>query len=90
MQSATLRHGTLLHCAVLYTLLYVVGCGYSLCGATERTALLLNCGTDSACFHIVGFDVMLDCTGAPTLLEINCNPSLSLESVYPIDGAQVL
>ncbi len=45
-------------------------------------------GTASASSH--SFDVMLDCTGAPTLLEINYNPSLSLESVYPIDGAQVL
>ena len=68
--------------------------GYRLCGATERTALLFVelsdglSGTASASSH--SFDVMLDCTGAPTLLEINCNPSLSLESVYPIDGAQVL
>ena len=57
-------------------------------GCPRRPHEAVHCVT-TACFHIVGFDVMLDQAGAPTLLEINCNPSLSLESVYPIDGTHV-
>ena len=30
------------------------------------------------CFHVLGFDVLLDASGNPHLLEINSNPSLNI------------
>ena len=38
------------------------------------------------CFHVLGFDVMLTADGAPHLLEVNCNPSMSVDSVYATEG----
>jgi tubulin polyglutamylase TTLL11 len=34
---------------------------------------------DAKCFHILGFDIMIDDQFKPWLLEINANPSLSIE-----------
>eukprot|EP00931_Biecheleriopsis_adriatica_P094636 TRINITY_DN68262_c0_g1_i1.p1 TRINITY_DN68262_c0_g1~~TRINITY_DN68262_c0_g1_i1.p1 ORF type:complete len:184 (+),score=40.08 TRINITY_DN68262_c0_g1_i1:50-553(+) len=42
----------------------------------------------SCCFHILGLDVLLDETGAPWLLEANCNPSLSIDEVRPLEGVK--
>lgn len=38
------------------------------------------------CFHLLGFDVMFDQQGTATLLEVNCNPSMALDSIHPLDG----
>jgi hypothetical protein len=38
---------------------------------------------NSQCFQVFGFDVMLDGTGRPWLLEVNLDPALGTES--PID-----
>lgn len=38
------------------------------------------------CFHLVGLDVMLDENGRAFLLELNCNPSLAIDAVYPLQG----
>lgn len=38
---------------------------------------------NSMCFHILGFDIMLDSKGKPYLLEVNHSPSFSTDS--PID-----
>ena len=38
---------------------------------------------NSQCFQVFGFDVMLDATGRPWLLEVNLDPALGTES--PID-----
>ena len=46
----------------------------------------------SQCFHVLGFDLMfceaIDGSGAQQahLLEVNCNPSLAIDSVFPIVG----
>ena len=33
--------------------------------------------------------MMLDKEGQPYLLEVNCNPSLDTDTVYPIEGPDV-
>ena len=38
------------------------------------------------CFHIFGFDVILDGGARPYLLEVNTNPSLGIDSVFPTEG----
>ena len=35
------------------------------------------------CFHILGFDIMLDAAAKPYLLEVNHSPSFSTDS--PLD-----
>eukprot|EP00933_Yihiella_yeosuensis_P064960 TRINITY_DN68537_c0_g1_i1.p1 TRINITY_DN68537_c0_g1~~TRINITY_DN68537_c0_g1_i1.p1 ORF type:complete len:432 (-),score=58.34 TRINITY_DN68537_c0_g1_i1:115-1410(-) len=37
-------------------------------------------------FHILGLDVLFDEAGNPWLLEVNCNPSLSVDEVRPLPG----
>ena len=37
-------------------------------------------------FHIVGVDVLLDAAGAPHVLEVNNNPSMGIDSVFPREG----
>ena len=36
------------------------------------------------CFQIMGFDVLLDKTGRAHLLEVNANPSMSIDSVHEL------
>ena len=38
------------------------------------------------CFHILGFDVLLDQHQRLTLLEVNNGPSLRVDSIYPTTG----
>ena len=38
------------------------------------------------CFHILGFDVLPTAEGDPYLLEVNCNPSFGVDSVWPQVG----
>lgn len=40
----------------------------------------------SQCFHLLGIDVMLTRSGRAHLLEVNCNPSLGIDAVYPTEG----
>lgn len=37
------------------------------------------------CFHMLGFDVILDRDFYPYLLEINNSPSLNIDEVFPLD-----
>jgi tubulin polyglutamylase TTLL11 len=42
------------------------------------------------CFHILGFDILLDSACKPWLLEINANPSLNIDhEVMGKDGRLV-
>ena len=43
-------------------------------------------GWRGKCFHLLGIDVMLDRRGKAHLLEVNCNPSLGVDSVYCTEG----
>jgi hypothetical protein len=43
---------------------------------------------DAECFHVLGFDVMLDTALNATLLEVNCNPSMALDEVHSADAAR--
>jgi tubulin polyglutamylase TTLL11 len=39
------------------------------------------------CFHVLGFDILLDEAGKPWILEVNANPSFNIEhEVYHSDG----
>jgi len=38
-------------------------------------------------FHVLGFDVMFDAKGHAWLLEVNCSPSLAIDSVFPQTGS---
>lgn len=43
------------------------------------------------CFHILGFDILLDAKGKPWFLEANANPSLSVDhEVYSSDYKETL
>ena len=35
------------------------------------------------CFHVMGFDVLPAEDGRPYILEVNCHPSLGVDSVRP-------
>jgi hypothetical protein len=42
-----------------------------------------------AAIQILGVDIMLDSFGMPHLLEVNNNPSMSIDSVFPMEGPYV-
>ena len=48
--------------------------------AWEGSAELPGPYTSTNCFHILGFDIMLDHKGKAWLLEVNCSPSLGIDS----------
>lgn len=62
----------------------------------EASALWANVSTEwdaatwgewrGKCFHMLGIDVMLDANGAARLLEVNCNPSLGIDTCYVTEG----
>jgi hypothetical protein len=56
--------------------------------AAHHTALSAGMEKDAftrgQCFQVFGFDVMLDRVGRPFLLEVNSNPSLSVDAVLPL------
>jgi len=51
-------------------------------GATQ----LPGAHTSTNCFHVLGLDIMFDQAGKGWLLEVNCSPSLAIDSVYPTTG----
>lgn len=40
----------------------------------------------SSCFQILGADIILTDNGEPRLLEMNGNPSLGVDTVFPVEG----
>merc|ERR1711881_481361 len=42
--------------------------------------------TSRQCYHILGFDIIFDQRGKAWLLEVNCSPSLAIDSVFPTTG----
>lgn len=51
--------------------------------STLRSAMETNLPTKDSCFQLFGFDILLDDTLQPWLLEVNLSPSLSTDS--PVD-----
>lgn len=59
----------------------------------RRTAKMSGCKTpygsdtwgewERDCFHILGFDIMFDHKCKAWLLEVNCNPSMAIDTIYP-------
>jgi len=44
-----------------------------------KSAFYLNKKEKPKCFHVLGFDIILDSKGKPWLLEVNANPSFNIE-----------
>lgn len=42
--------------------------------------------TQAKCFHLIGFDVLIDSNLKPWILEINANPSLDITTINIING----
>lgn len=45
---------------------------------------------NAKCFHVLGFDILLDSKYKPWLLEVNNNPSFSIDhEIYKSDGTTI-
>ena len=58
--------------------------------AAITAQLLESCETELAasnCFHLIGLDLIFDTEHTAWLLEVNCSPSLAVDSAYPCTGA---
>jgi tubulin polyglutamylase TTLL6/13 len=58
--------------------------GQPVLASSYHTGISLNDGK-SRCFEILGFDILLDESGSPWLLEVNCMPSLASYSAFDAD-----